>query len=163
MKKLLLAAAATLLLASSALAGEVKFPAADPDAVITVPDGWTAKEDDGALDISSPDDSIYLSLETVAPNEAADTIKDSAKWLDDQGVKSTSKEGKVTQGDINGMPLVTIDLDGVDKDGPVSIMLASVTISSETSAIFTYWATKGDEDKYRDAVIKTIRSIKAAE
>lgn len=54
MRNLLLAAAAFLALATIAGAAGVKFPSEAPVAVITIPDGWTAKEDDGALDVSSP-------------------------------------------------------------------------------------------------------------
>jgi hypothetical protein len=163
MKKLILAAAASLLLASAAYAGEVKFPAANPDAVITVPNGWTAKETDGDLDISSPDDSIYLGVESVDPKGAEQAVKESAKWLDTQGITTDNKPAKVTNGDINGMPLVTIDMDGLDKDGPISIMLAVVTINTENSIVFTYWASKGEEDKYRKDIVAMIRSIKTAE
>ncbi|MDB5551866.1 MAG: hypothetical protein JWL86_1850 [Rhizobium sp.] len=163
MKKFVLAAAAALLLATTAQAADVKFPSADPEAVITVPDGWTAKEVEGTLDIDSPGDSVYLNVETATPADAADTLKAQAKWLDTQGITGVTQQGEVTKGDVNGMPLVTIDMNGVDKDGPVSIMLAIVTINSETATVFTYWGARGEEDKYREAVIAMIRSIKAAE
>ena len=71
MRHLLPAAAAILMfVASSAEAGDIKFPGNAPVAVITVPDGWTAKEEDGALDVSSPEDSVYLGIEAAETRDA---------------------------------------------------------------------------------------------
>ena len=76
MRNLLLATAATFIFATAAMAGEVKFPADDPVAVITIPDGWTAKEVDGALDVSSPEDSVYLGIEAEDAAAAQSTMSE---------------------------------------------------------------------------------------
>jgi hypothetical protein len=160
MRNLLLAAAAALFVATTAQAGEVKFPAGDPVAVITIPDGWTAKEDDGALDVSSPEDSVYLGIEAADAAEAKDSMNEWAKWLVGQGVKVDDKTRKDSTGTINGMAYAAIDADGRDKEGPVSIFFAALELNKESQVLFTYWATKDEQQKYLPAVRDMLRSVK---
>lgn len=162
MHNLLLAAAAALMFAAAAQAGEVKFPADDPVAVITIPDGWTVKEVDGALDVSSPGDSVYLGIEAADAAEARDTMGEWSKWLVEQGVKIDDKTRKDSSGTINGMQYAAVDTDGTDKDGPVSIFFAALEIDKESQILFTYWAAKEEQQKYLDAVRDMLRSVKPA-
>jgi hypothetical protein len=160
MRNLLLAAAAALIFAATAQAGEVTFPADDPVAVITVPDGWTAKEDDGALDVSSPGDSVYLGIEAADAAEAKATMNEWAKWLVEQGVKVDDKTRKDSTGTVNGMQYAAIDADGTDKEGEVSIFFAALELNKDTQVLFTYWATKDEQQKYIAAVRDVMRSVK---
>jgi hypothetical protein len=162
MRNLLLAAAAVLLFAATAQAGEVKFPADNPVAVITIPDGWTAKEVDGALDVSSPEDSVYLGIEAADAAEAKDTMGEWGKWLVEQGVKIDDKTRKDSNGTVNGMQYAAIDADGIDKDGPVSIFFAALELDKESQILFTYWAAKDEQQKYLPAVRDMLRSVKPA-
>lgn len=163
MRNLLLAAAATFIFATAAMAGEVKFPADDPVAVVTIPDGWTAKEEDGALDISSPEDSVYLGIEAADAAEAKGTMAEWGKWLIEQGVKVDDKTRKDSNGTVNGMQYAAIDADGTDKDGAVSIFFAALELNKETQVLFTYWAAKDEQAKYLDAVRGILRSVKPVE
>lgn len=160
MRSLLLAAAATFMLAVAAQAGEVKFPAGDPVAVITIPDGWTAREVEGALDVSSPEDSVYLGIEASEATDAKDTMVEWGKWLVEQGVSVDDKTRKDSDGTVNGMQYAAVDADGADKEGPVSIFFAALELSKETQVLFTYWATKDEQQKYLPAVRDMLRSVK---
>jgi len=163
MRNLLLATAATFIFATAAMAGEVKFPADDPVAVITIPDGWTAKEVDGALDVSSPEDSVYLGIEAEDAAAAQNTMSEWGKWLVEQGVKVDDKTRKDSDGTVNGMQYAAIDADGTDKDGPVSIFFAALQLDKETQVLFTYWAAKDEQAKYLPAVRDILRSVKPVE
>jgi hypothetical protein len=160
MRNLLLAAAATFLFATAAVAGEVKFPADDPVATITIPDGWTAKEVEGALDVSSPEDSVYLGIEAEDSADAKASMAEWGKWLVAQGVKVDDRTRKDSNGTVNGMEYAAIDADGTDKDGPVSIFFAALQLDKETQVLFTYWAAKDEQAKYLDAVRDILRSVK---
>jgi hypothetical protein len=160
MRNLLLAAAATFIFATAAMAGEVKFPADDPVAVITIPDGWTANEVEGALDVSSPGDSVYLGIEAADAAEAKDTMAEWGKWLVAQGVKVDDKTRKDSDGTVNGMQYAAIDAGGTDKDGPVSIFFAALELDKESQVLFTYWAAKDEQQKYLPAVRDILRSVK---
>ena len=163
MRNILLAAAATLLFATAAMAGEVKFPADDPVAVITVPDGWTAREVEGALDVSSPEDSVYLGIEAEDAAQARNTMSEWGKWLVEQGVKIDDKTRKDSDGTVNGMAYAAVDADGTDKDGPGSIFFAALELNKETQILFTYWAARDEQAKYLPAVRDILRSVKPAE
>ena len=162
MRNLLLAAAATFIFATTAIAGEVKFPADDPVAVISVPDGWTAKEVEGALDVSSPGDSVYLGIEAEDAAIARNSMAEWGKWLVGQGVQVDDKTRKNSDGTVNGMQYAAIDADGTDKDGPVSIFFAALELDKETQILFTYWAAKDEQAKYLPAVRDMLRSVRPA-
>lgn len=163
MKHLVIAAAASLLLSTAALAGELKFPSDEPVASITTPDGWTTKETDSGMEVMSPDEAIYLSADIAGAKDTAEVVKDAVVWLNGQGVTVDEKTAKPTEDTLNGMPLYAIDWDGTDKDGPVTVSLAAVTISAETNLVLTYWGTKGEQDKYAADLVAIVRSIKPAE
>lgn len=160
MRHLLLAAAALLALAAIARAAEVKFPSEAPIAVITIPDGWKAKNDDGTLDVSSPEDSVYLGIETAETKDAGATLADWEKWLAGEGVKLDEKTRKQSTGSINGAYYAAVDIDGNDKDGPVSIFFATLDIGKNRQVLFTYWAAKDEQQKYLPAVRDILRSVK---
>jgi hypothetical protein len=160
MKTIVLAAMTALLLAGTAHAGEMKFPSDDPVASITIPDDWGPKETDTGIDATSADNAIYLSVDVASAKETAATVQDAVKYLADQGVTVDDKSMKQGQNTLNGMPMFTVDWDGTDKDGPVSISLAAVTVGADNNLIFTYWGTKGDENKDQDAIVAILKSLK---
>jgi hypothetical protein len=163
MKTLLIAASAALLLTTSAYAGDLSFPSDDPVATITTPDGWTSKETDSGMEVMSPDEAIYLSVDVADAKDTETVVKEAVEWLGGQGVTVDDKSAKTTEDTLNGMPLYAIDWDGTDKDGPVSVSLAAVTISAETNLILSYWGTKGEQEKYGADLLGIVRSIKPVE
>ena len=162
MKELMLAAAAALLMSTAAYAGEMKFPSDAPVATITTPEGWTAKETDSGMEVMSPDEAIYLSVDVAGAKDTETVVKDAIVWLKEQGVTADEKTAKQTEGKINDMPMFSIDWDGTDKDGPVTISLAAVTISAETNLVLTYWGTKGEQEKYGADLMAIVNSLKPA-
>jgi len=161
MNKFVLAAAA-LLLAGTAQAGEISFPSDDPVATMTIPDDWGPKETDTGIDATSPDNAVYLSVDVADANDTDATVKAAVKYLLDQGVTVDTATGKQEQGTLNGMPLFSIEWSGTDKDGPVTIDLAAVTVASDKNLVFTYWGTKGDEDKDSARITEILQSLKPA-
>jgi hypothetical protein len=162
MKTIVLAAAAALLMSTAAHAADLSFPSDDPVATITIPDDWGPKETDTGIDATSPDNAVYLSVDVADAKDTAATVQAAVKYLADQGVTVDDKSMKQDQGTLNGMPLFTVDWVGNDKDGPVSIGLAAVTVAADKNLIFTYWGTKGDEDKDSAKITEIMRSLKPA-
>lgn len=160
MKNLAIAAFAALLLSTAAHAGEMQFPSDDPVATITIPDSWNPKETETGIDATSPDDAVYLSADVASAKDTDKVVQDAIKYLKDQGVTVDEKSAKQTENKLNGMPMFAVDWAGTDKDGPVTISLASVTVNADTNLVFTYWGTKGDEDKDQAAIVKILQSLK---
>lgn len=162
MKKIAFAAFATLLLASTAQAADLTFPSDNPVATITIPDDWGPKETDTGIDATSPDNAVYLSIDVAEAKDTAAVVQDAVKYLKDQGVSVDDKSAKQTEAKLNDMPMFAIDWSGTDKDGPVSIGLAAITINENTNLVATYWGTKGDEDKDQKAIGDILHSLKPA-
>lgn len=162
MMKLLLAAAASLILATATHASEVKFPSDEPVATINVPDGWTVKpQEDGSLDVSSPEDSVYVGIEAAENKDAKASIEEWGVWMREQGVKPDDATRKDTESTINGMPYYAIDADGTDKDGKISIFFAALQINKTHQVTFVYWAAKDEQEPYLPALREMMRSVKA--
>jgi hypothetical protein len=162
MKTFAVATFAALLLSTAAYAGDMSFPSDAPVATITIPDDWGPKETETGVDATSPDDAVYLSADVATAKDTAGVVQDAVKWLGEQGITVDTATEKQTTDTVNGMPMTAVYWDGTDKDGPVSIGLAAVTIGADTNIVFTYWGTKGDEDKDEKAIIDIVRSLKPA-
>jgi hypothetical protein len=162
MKNIVFAATAALLMSTAAHAADMTFPSDDPVATITIPDDWGPKETDSGIDATSPDDAVYLSIDVADAKDTDATVQAAVKYLADQGVTVDDKSAKQTQNTLNGMPFFAVDWTGNDKDGPVSIGLAAVTVAADKNLVFTYWGTKGDEDKDQAKITEIMRSLKPA-
>ncbi|MBX9458971.1 MAG: histidine kinase [Rhizobium sp.] len=154
--------AAYLLLAGTAMAGEIQFPSDEPVASITFPDGWGEKETESGIDATSPDNSIYLAVDVAEPKDTTQTVTDAVEWLKGLGVTVDAGSAKEVEGTLNGMQVFNIDWDGTDKDGPVSISLAAVALA-EKVLVVTYWGTKGEQESNGAAMNAIINSLKPVE
>lgn len=163
MKFLAIAATAALLFANAVQAGEMKFPSSDPVASITLPDGWTPSETDTGMQVSSADESIYLSVDVAEPKDTEQLIKDAIAWLGTEGVTVDLSTQKQNQDKINGRDMFYIDWSGKDKEGPASVGVAALVLSAETVLVLTYWGTAGEEDKNAAAIVGILKSIKPVE
>jgi hypothetical protein len=160
MKSILMALVLAAFGAGTCQAGEVRIPSEVPVAAITIPDGWTAKEDDGGLDVSSPSDEVYLGIEIAETKEAAATVEEWKQWIAGEGVKLDPATEKPSQGTIGGRSYSAIDMSGTDKDGPVDVFFAMLDIDPSHKVVMTYWATRDEQAKYLPAVKTMLRSIR---
>ena len=162
MKKFAFAAFTALLMSTAAHAADISFPSDAPVATISIPDDWGPKETETGIDATSPDNSIYLAADVADAKDTTAVVTDAVKYLKDQGVTVDEKSAKQTEDKLNGMPMFAIDWDGTDKDGPVTISLAAVTVSADKNLVFTYWGTKGEQDKNQAALVAILQSLKPA-
>lgn len=163
MKKILLVSAFVLLLPLQAHAATFLFPSEAPIASITIPDSWEPKETDAGVDATSEDAAVYFSadianLESIekVTSAAVDFLQENGVTIDEKSVKETPVE------EVNGLKMTTIEWDGKDKDGPVSVGFAFIQLSDTKALVATYWGSKADEDKHSDDVVKILASIKPA-
>ncbi|MGV1760392.1 histidine kinase [Rhizobium sp. A22-96] len=165
MKKKIIALA--LLVFASPLAvhaATLKFPSEKPVASITIPDSWKPEETDSGVQGTSADSAIYLSADVASSKSMDKVVTDAIDFLAKNKITvdpSTRKETPVT--DVNGMQMTTLEWDGSDEDGPVSVGLLFVQTSGDNALVVTYWGTKGEEDKHAAEVQAIIASIKPVE
>ncbi|SEI16121.1 hypothetical protein SAMN05216228_103273 [Rhizobium tibeticum] len=102
-------------------------------------------------------------MDVAVSNSIEKVTSDAVDFLSRSGViidPKTQKEPPVEK--VNGLQMTTLDCDGEDSDGPVSVGLAFLATSGEKALVVTYWGTKGKEDKHDADLGKILASIKMA-
>ncbi|CDZ48598.1 hypothetical protein [Neorhizobium galegae] len=161
MKKALLIAVLVMAAPMLAEAKTLKFPSDAPIASIKIPDSWNPKETDTGVDATSSDDAVYLSADVAELKSMDKTVTDAIDFLKEVGVTVDPKTLKETPvEEFNGMQMTTLDWDGKDENGPVSVGLALIQTSPTKGLVVTYWGTKGDEEKHQKELVDILLSIK---
>ena len=163
MKMLLCLTVVVVLTASSVLAGEIVFPSDAPVASVTFPDDWQPQETDTGIDVISPDDAVYFAIDVSEAADLDKAVVAAQDYLKGKGVQVDTSTAKRMDGALNGMEFKTVEFDGRDEDGPVSISMGLLALSKDKSLVLTYWGTKGDQDNGSyQAVLKIVQSVKPA-
>jgi hypothetical protein len=163
MKKIILISLLALAIPALAQAKTLKFPSDAPVATITIPDSWEPKPTATGVVATSNDGAVFFSTDVADKASMEQVVSDAIDFLTDSGVTidpATQKETPTQT--INGVNISTIEWDGTDADGPISVSLAFVIPKADTAVVVTYWGSKGNEDKHADAIVKMILSIRAA-
>ncbi|MGG6893703.1 histidine kinase [Rhizobium sp. BR 315] len=161
MKKIIVLALLAFTSPLAVHAATFKFPEEKPVASITIPDSWKPEETDSGVQGTSDDSAVYLSAD-VANNKSIDkVVTDAIDFLAKNKVTidpSTKKETPTTE--VNGLQMGTLEWDGKDEDGPISVGLLIVQVSADNALVVTYWGDKGKEDKHDAEVKAIVASIK---
>ena len=161
MKKIIALALLALTSPLAAHAATLTFPGDKPVASITIPDSWKPEETDGGVQGTSDDSAVYLSVEVASGKSMEKVVTGAIDFLAKNKITidpSTQKETPTTE--VNGLQMATLEWDGKDEDGPVSIGLLIVQVSADNALVVTYWGNKGDEDKHDAEVKAIVASIK---
>jgi hypothetical protein len=163
MKRFLSLAILTLCIPVAAHGATLNFPSEGPFASITIPDSWQPEETETGVQGTSSDSAVYLSVDVADTNSIEKVTSDAIDFLSQNGVTIDPKTQKETPvEEVNGLQMTTLDWDGKDSDGPVSVGLAFLATSGEKALVVTYWGTKGKEDKQDADLGKILASIKMA-
>ena len=151
------------LMAVPAFAGEMVFPSDAPVASATFPDDWAPQETDTGIDVTSPDDAIYFAIDVTGPADINKTMHDAQAYLKEKGVEIDPASAKQTSGPLNGRQLISIEFEGTDEDGPVTITMGILALSDTNSLVLTYWGTKDTQDNGSyQTVVEIVKSVKPA-
>jgi len=164
MKRIVAAAAfaAAAFVGPSAGAATLSFPSDEPVASITIPDDWGPKETDSGIDAMSADEAVYLAIDVADSESVEQVVTDAVTYLSGAGVTvdtATQKEGSA---EFNGLKASTLEWEGTDKDGPVTIGLAFTSPKEGKLLVLTYWGSKGDQDAHGAEIGAILGSIKPA-
>lgn len=162
MKKLFVAATTALMLAAlagNANASNYKFPSDDPVAAVVIPDDWESGETESGVEATSPDEAVYLSIDVADAKSIDSVVDDAITWLGEQGVTVDPATSKKSEDKVNGKDIFFVSWSGKDKDGPASVGLATMVLNAKTVLVFTYWGTKGEEEKSLPAINSILNSV----
>ena len=163
MKKLITAALFAAFLPAASYAATMEFPSDEPVASITIPDSWGPKETDSGIEANAGDDAIYLSIDVSDEDGTQYVIDGCFYFLKKSGVTVDLATQKESNGELNGMKATSLDWDGKDNDGDVSISLTFVSPKPGKILVITYWGTKGMQEQHGPELQAMITSLKAAE
>jgi hypothetical protein len=162
MKKFILISMLALAVPIFAQAATLKFPADAPVATITIPDSWGPKGTATGVVATSADGAVFISTDVANEQSMEQVVSDAIDFLTESGVNiDPATQTQMPATTVNGVNISTIQWDGTDTDGPVSVSLAFVIPKVDTAVVVTYWGSKGAEDKHSDAIVKMLLSIRA--
>jgi predicted Zn-dependent protease len=128
---------------------------------IWFPDNWKVTTNEGMLEVTSPDEEVYIHMLVLQDAESLDAAIDA--YLDqlDQVVSDfvpSSEEGKEVE--INGLNVFLIDGEGKVDGVPLDVAVALV--GSETAVTMMVTCnSKNAAKKYGQEFEKIVRSLKA--
>ena len=143
----------------SAHAKVFELPEENPAITVTLPDAWSPEEIDKGAQATSPDSSIYVALEIEKAKDTQKAVQDALVWLRKKGVKFDQSSQRRKEGEINGLPVVQLEFDGKDNDGPTSVALSVFVLSSERIGILTFWGSPKGQKKYANQLETVLKSF----
>jgi hypothetical protein len=136
-----------------------ELPDEKPAITVTLPDAWSPEEIDKGAQATSPDSSIYVALEIEKAKDTQKAVADALIWLKKKGVKFDQSSQRKKEGEINGLPVVHIEFDGRDDDGPTLVTLSVFVLSGDRIGILTYWGSPEGQKKYDRQLTGIINSL----
>ncbi|MFC6792689.1 hypothetical protein ACFQE0_25910 [Methylobacterium komagatae] len=136
-----------------------ELPEEKPAITVTLPDAWSPEEIEKGAQANSPDGSIFVSLEIEKAKDTQKAVLDAIVWLRKKGVKFDQSSQRRKEGEINGLPVVQLEFDGNDNDGPTSVALSIFVLSSERIGILTFWGSPKGQKKYANQLETVLKSL----
>lgn len=151
---------ATLLAAGTAQAGEIKFPADEPVASITIPDGWKTTPTESGIEVQADDDSVYFAIDAQDGKDTTETVKEAVEYLASQNVTVDDSTKKEEEGKLNGMQAYNVYWSGKDSDGPVTIGLTALVAAADKTLVITYWGGTEEQKAHGEEIGAIFNSLK---
>jgi hypothetical protein len=142
-------------------AGTFQVPKEEPIASITFPEKWKAEADDTSLEVLSPDEDIYINIETHDGAKLAEAVAAAIATLKEHKVTIDQASQKKTEAKHNGLSVVNVDWDGTSEDGKVKVSLTVLTQDEKRALLMIYVATPDAEKKHEQELGTIQQSIKA--
>ena len=146
----------SLLMTSPVAAKVLTFKGTGVAFPINLPDNWRVKNIERGVEISSPDQEIYLWVEAVTTDSVERVIEEYFKYFKQQGV-TTRQPIDQQKHTVGAVDLVQMDIPAT-YEGAETIVRFVITEArpNETKALFIgYWASPKD-DKAHDATLTGI-------
>ena len=160
MKKLALAFALIVALATGAEAKKYNLPKEDAVATVDIPASWTVEQEDELLTAVNKDEDVEFSFEVLEKDQIEGAVEESLGYLKKNKVKVKTKSSEKTTGEINGLKTTCYAMEGEDEDGACHISLIFVALSDDKYVSILYWAPEKVEASEMEAIKGIVNSIK---
>ncbi|MEI6714154.1 MAG: hypothetical protein WCO60_10405 [Verrucomicrobiota bacterium] len=159
LKKILLCAVLAFTV-GTAFAKNFELPEKSPVLSVNIPDSWKPEEIEKGVHAQSPDDGVYLSIESARSEKGMDAIlKSTFEMLEEHKVVIKQDSQKSNKFELAGAEAEELTFTGKDEDGAASISITIVPIGKSVF-IITYWATTEKAEKNQAAINKIVKSMK---
>ncbi|WP_439573456.1 hypothetical protein [Phreatobacter sp.] len=153
----LLAALFLMPVAASAATYQLGSP---PFAEITLPDAWSPKVSERGVEATTDDDEIYVAVRPAGVASTEDAVKQTLSYLIEQGVKIDASTQRQQEGQIRGMPVVTLAYSGKDEDDEdIEISVSVIVVNPSATIVLTYWGSKEGERTYGAELAAILQSL----
>src|SRR5262249_45888136 len=86
-------------IATPGIAKTIKVTAANPVAIVDIPDSWKVVDTKRGFGVKSPDEEVFFWIETFTPDQRASVTAEHERYFARQGVRITGEPKVDTQGD----------------------------------------------------------------
>ena len=147
-------------IATSGMAKTIKVTPANPVAIVDIPDDWKVVDTKRGFGVKSPDEEVFLWIETFTPDQRASVVAEHERYFKRQGVQITGEPKVDTRSD----PTVSIratDLPATWKGEPTVLRYLAIDLHlpSQTQILLSYWASPDGDQEHNDAMDKIIASF----
>lgn len=160
MRAFCVAVALTLSLAAPGWAKNFAFPETNPTATVSIPDTWKTEAIEYGFEAKSPDDDVYLSIESVSAKTMNKMLDANMAWMKRNKITVTGKP-KETDVNFGGLAGKMQAFPAKDENGETQIYL--IYAESDQRLIFiTLWASEAEQkanDKDINAIMGSIKAI----
>jgi hypothetical protein len=157
------------LFAVPAFARDVKVTADETIVTVQFPDAWEISDVKRGIQANTPDEEIYVWIETVPQDATATLQKEHDDYFEKEGVKITSPNPPMKAAEIDGHKWAFIEPQATYEGEPTVIRYIIINPGHPSGKliVFTYWASaEGDKaadpemNKILDSLKASIASIK---
>lgn len=157
MKKIILTILLVLIVPAFASAEVMKHAKAGVS--IWMPDDWQKMAEDDMLEISSPDEEVFLMIGVLEASELEAALEEAEKEIE-KVVTDIKEEGEPEEVEINGMPAVLSDAKGKVEGVDIELGAAIIkTPKNKVLLIIGIGTPKGTET-HGESIEKIIGSVK---
>jgi hypothetical protein len=160
MRKMMMAAVLSCLVAMPVMAKTYGLPDANPAVSVTLPNSWKPTEVEKGVEATSPDGETYVALETATAKGMETLIDEDIKFLTEQGVVIDKSTQQTHDSTVNGIQVSFLRWSGKDKDGPTNVTLGIFGVTGNLVLLMTAWSSPEGEKLYDKEISSIVSSIK---
>ena len=158
-----LLAAAALFIVPTLQAAPLLIPKAEPIASITFPDKWKVEVEDEGVEAQSPDEEVYVIIETHEAKDIAEAVAATLVALKEHSVTLDKATEKKQEASANGLDMINYQWTGAVEGEQCKVSLSVLSgEKKEKVLLMLFWGTPDGEKNNAKDLQAIVDSMKAA-